>query len=232
CKLFDAGYIGSYFTISCGKVSSRLDRVLCDAQCLKRFPSLSVKHLPRTVSGHSPLFVNIKCLTSPPMCSFKFQNMLLNHCGLREVVENCWQDSVYGEPMYVLCAKLKALKLVLRRWNKEVFGNVISLVDNAEEEVSICENTLATLYTELHRRTLKLANDNLIKCLAIEEDLLSQRSGIKWLKEGDKSTYYFHDVIKKKHRRSNIAGIMVDGDWITDSIGCHICCPTLSGCIL
>jgi hypothetical protein len=56
---------------------------------------------------------------------FKFENMWLKSDGFVELVQ-CWWESYdfQGRPSYVLTKKLKALKVDLKKWNAEVFGDV------------------------------------------------------------------------------------------------------------
>ncbi|RVW31726.1 LINE-1 retrotransposable element ORF2 protein [Vitis vinifera] len=56
---------------------------------------------------------------------FRFENMWLMSDGFKELVRAWWTGySVVGSTSHCLAEKLKALKRDLRRWNKEVFGNV------------------------------------------------------------------------------------------------------------
>ena len=56
---------------------------------------------------------------------FRFENMWLLLDGFKELVRAWWTGySVVGSTSHCLAEKLKALKRDLRRWNKEVFGNV------------------------------------------------------------------------------------------------------------
>ncbi|GAA0175873.1 hypothetical protein LIER_28969 [Lithospermum erythrorhizon] len=110
--------------------------------------------------------------------------------------------------------KLKRLKGVLRDWNKATFGNVFTMVEQAEEEVQDCEVAYEQSPIPELREALHKAKANHLKCLAIEEDFLSQQSGIKWLAEGDKNTGFYHNYIRKRRKKSTVLGIL-DGAWLT-----------------
>ncbi|GAA0153432.1 hypothetical protein LIER_11674 [Lithospermum erythrorhizon] len=49
-SLIDDGFVGSKYTWTNGKLSQRLDRVLCDQLCLDTFLVLNVCHLAKTAS--------------------------------------------------------------------------------------------------------------------------------------------------------------------------------------
>jgi hypothetical protein len=56
---------------------------------------------------------------------FKFENMWLKSDGFVEQVQRWWESYDFqGLPSYVLANKLKALKVDLKIWNAEVFGDV------------------------------------------------------------------------------------------------------------
>jgi hypothetical protein len=56
---------------------------------------------------------------------FKFEIMWLQEDGFVERVRLWWESySFQGSPSFVLAKKLKALKVDLKSWNEQVFGNV------------------------------------------------------------------------------------------------------------
>ena len=56
---------------------------------------------------------------------FRFENMWLKAEGLGEMVRGWWESYQFdGTPSFILAKKLKALKIDLKKWNEDVFGNV------------------------------------------------------------------------------------------------------------
>lgn len=111
--------------------------------------------------------------------------------------------------------KLKALKVVLKFWNKEVFRNLDSRVDNFKEEVSRVDSfvDLRPLSAgEIENRSGVLVN--MWSFLRIKDSQLVQRSRSKWFKEGDSSSDYFHASIKSIIRRNTILAFKVGEVWI------------------
>lgn len=49
-----------------------------------------------------------------------------------------------------------------------------------------------------------------------KESLLCQKSIVKWIKEGDSNTSYFHYVANWKRMKSSIKGIFKEGVWLED----------------
>ena len=56
---------------------------------------------------------------------FRFEAMWLKVKGFKDLLKNWLQSLQFrGSPSYVLAAKLKALKVILKTWNQDVFGRV------------------------------------------------------------------------------------------------------------
>jgi hypothetical protein len=51
--------------------------------------------------------------------------MWLKADGFKERVQRWWESYIFqGTPSYIVACKLKALKMDLKKWNEEVFGNM------------------------------------------------------------------------------------------------------------
>ena len=54
---------------------------------------------------------------------FRFENMWLKEEGFKDVLRTWWEGlNFFGVASFILVEKLKAVKPLLKRWNKEVFG--------------------------------------------------------------------------------------------------------------
>ncbi|KAI3501185.1 hypothetical protein L1887_29047 [Cichorium endivia] len=59
--------------------------------------------------------------------------------------------------------------------------------------------------------------NNKVKIIELEKFAkldLQQKAKIKWLRDGDENTRYFHGVLKNKCRKSRIHGLTIDGVWM------------------
>jgi hypothetical protein len=146
-------------------------------------------------------------------------------CGVG-LVKQWWDSfSLHGSPSFVLACKLKALKSNLNTWNVEVFGNVEGNKRKLLKElqaVETVEGSRALVEEEIQKK-LEIVSE-LERCLLLEEVCWRQKSRVKWLKEGDKCTKFFH-FIANSNRRYNCIDSLLIGDSISSNpaeIGEHV----------
>ena len=103
---------------------SRLDRFLVSADWESQFSKAIQRTLPRPVFDHCPVMLDIDGIKSGPS-PFRFENMWLKFDGFKDLLRGWWQSLHFsGSYSFVLASKLKALKGILKIWNREVFGKV------------------------------------------------------------------------------------------------------------
>ncbi len=103
---------------------SCIDQFLYSPGWEEAFPTITQRRLSRILSDHFPILLECSQFSRGRRL-FRFENMWLKAKGFMEQVKKWWEAyQFYGTPSYILAHKLKALKLDLKRWNEEVFGNV------------------------------------------------------------------------------------------------------------
>lgn len=113
---------------------------------------------------------------------------------------------------YRLKGKLAKLKLDLKKWNVEVFGNVEHQLKAAEEqlhEIDLLAEEGPLLDTVNARRCeLRTLVWNFSRRL---EWMWRQKSRLKWAHEGDKSTRFFHVMASRRQSKNVLDSVVVDG---------------------
>jgi len=148
--------------------------------------------------------------------------MWLQEEGFVDRVRLWWASySFQGSPSFVLAQKLKALKVDLKSWNEQLFGNVESLklahledlrtLDRLEEEREVDPEEDPE---ELLRKN-SIASD-LERIILQEEISWRQKSRAIWLKEGDKCTNFFHQIANSNRRSNSVESLSVNGSVTSD----------------
>ncbi|KAF5200961.1 hypothetical protein FRX31_009453 [Thalictrum thalictroides] len=63
-------------------------------------------------------------IPKPKNTPFKFNKMWVNHCDFKGLVAGNWRLDMAGVPLHRLTGKLKRLKVTLKKWNQDIFGQV------------------------------------------------------------------------------------------------------------
>ncbi|XP_038972101.1 uncharacterized protein LOC103699848 [Phoenix dactylifera] len=187
------------------RVWERLDRALASPDWILRFPTCRVSYLPRIASDHCPLLISTSsgpCHHSP----FCFEKVWLSYPQSWDIVRDAWRVPVRGDAMQRVSRKLELTKRRLRRWNREVVGDIFRRLEGVESAI-----------TELQRREDLgggLPEDNMSDLrglLANHHSLLRQheifwrqKSRVQWVSEGDRNTRFFHRTTVIRRQRSMI----------------------------
>ncbi|XP_027158394.1 uncharacterized protein LOC113760014 [Coffea eugenioides] len=95
--------------------------------------SISVSHLARDPSDHSPLLLSVATRVDGKPRSFRFINAWTSHANFRGVVQASWQQGCVGSPIQIVCTKLARLKTDIKVWNKQCFKDIFANTRKAEE---------------------------------------------------------------------------------------------------
>ena len=204
-SLIDMGFSGSQFTWKRGKsantfVAKRLDRILCCAQSRLKWREARISHLPFLASDHAPLYLQLTPEVQGNACRrlFCFEAAWLQHSEFQELLAASWdQDIDTREALVGLGVKLK-------KWNKEVFGNVQQRKEKLVMEIKeIQEKIEEDLSDELLVKEGELLKEFEI-VLEQEEVIWFQKLREKWIAHGDRNTKFFHMSTIIRRRRNQV----------------------------
>ncbi|XP_042942794.1 uncharacterized protein LOC122276978 [Carya illinoinensis] len=113
--------------------------------------------------------------------------------------------------------KLKKLKQVLKKWNKEVFGKVEVDLKVIEEELLELENNVQQNYIQEMEVELLRCKQKHIQYLHREEIMGCQKSRVKWICEGDDNTAFFHASLRCKKKFKTLESMILEDGSVFDS---------------
>lgn len=140
CCLEDIG-IGPWFTWSNKRLgndhcSSRIDRALVNSQWQFDFTESAATVLVPGISDHCPILISILPYRGGRK-PFKFFNFWMNHQKFPSLLYQSWSDPLECDcPMLLLYNKLRRLKPVLRKFNKEFYSDIQKRVLEARRELT------------------------------------------------------------------------------------------------
>ncbi|KAL8534353.1 hypothetical protein ACS0TY_010389 [Phlomoides rotata] len=198
-----------------GSCKSKLDRLLVNSTWLNKWSGSILRGGKRSLSDHVPIYIEGSTKDWGPR-PFKFFNQWTQHLSYKSVVEKVWSSSLkQGWAGFVIKEKLKEVKMELKEWSKATFKGMDRRIEEKKDELErldILDDTFGLEEDEISRRQEVLGD--LMMESSWKESQLLQQSKLKWLREGDANTSFFHNWIKSRHKRSEIVGLWNNNTWI------------------
>eukprot|EP00253_Pinus_taeda_P011982 PITA_11982 len=187
------------------QIASRLDRFLVSEAIMKLDVFVEAKILPYLGSDHWPIRLEIDIKRIQGKRPFRLEAFWLRDPDFIKKVEEWWGNctSKGRNRMHTFQLKLKSLKSQIKRWNKEVFGNILEDKQKLEKEMEDIQQKIileGRIEESVNKEGIILGR--LEERRKQEEILWRQKSRIKWLKEGERNTKFFHQAMIK-HRQGN-----------------------------
>ncbi|XP_058783019.1 uncharacterized protein LOC131657664 [Vicia villosa] len=200
-----------------GRSMSRIDRFLVSNQVVNKWGVVGQIIGDRDISDHCPVWLvkdNVNWGPKP----FKFNNEWFSFDSFLPFVKKEWRSmNVRGRGDYVLKEKLRLLKEKLRRWNIDVFGRIDLEVEEGVRELNMVDSRLEDVSEELRRELVekrKEASSRIWRNMRIKENMLIQKSKVRWMKEGDANSSFFHKVMKEKRRFNHLGPLLSEGGMV------------------
>eukprot|EP00253_Pinus_taeda_P028248 PITA_28248 len=140
----------------------------------------------------------------------EFTAHIIPFSEFKDFITTTWQNSnpIEHSKMARFQKKLKFLKGEIKRWNKNTFGNIFKEKDKILQDLKNIQQRLI-----LEGRSEKLAlkeqemEGKLLERERQEEMLWRQKSRIRWLKEGEKNTKFFHRTTVQRRMHNQISQV-------------------------
>lgn len=105
----------------------------------------------------------------------------------------------------------------MKSWNKEVFGQLKQKIIDKEKQVLEAQSEYDSNPSDPLLLALNFSKASLHNWLKAESIHWKQKSKIRWLKDGDRNTKFFHLSAKSRSTINRIDKISVDGIIIEDA---------------
>lgn len=186
-----------------------MDKVFVDTEWLNIFTDMKLWGLKRYFSDHCPLLVDCEKINRGPR-PFRALDVWFSNPSFVKMVQGEWK-MLGNMPLHT---KLKNLKTPLKKWNKEVFGDIDRKVDQQEAEIKILDQLNEEQgLNEMSLARLKALTTQLWLWLKRKEKYWIQLSRMKALNEKDRNTKYFH-LMASVRRGKKIMGRLKMGNRI------------------
>ncbi|XP_057845074.2 uncharacterized protein LOC131054554 [Cryptomeria japonica] len=136
--------------------------------------------------------------------------MWMKHEGLRGPVSLWWSQphSWSGSKDFIFFKKLQYIKENMKRWNRKVFKNIFIERDRVELNLeNLHSRIIGNGMSEMKFEEEKMLKKEYAEILAKEETYWRQKSRELWLKEGDRNTIFFHNLVKVRRSLNNFFSI-------------------------
>jgi len=198
-----------------GSTKSRPDRVLVSQEWLQKGPMCKQYVLRREVSDHCALVVKTVDKDWGPK-PFRTIDVWHMERGFNDLVKGKWQSYlVQGNEITKIKEKLKLLKVDLKLWNKDVFGNLESTKNSILQEIEILDcqdDDNGDLLGRVRLKRTELAN-RLRETDKKIESLICQKTRASWLKNEDSCTRFYHSSLRWRRLKNEVKGVEVGGQW-------------------
>ncbi|XP_062112914.1 uncharacterized protein LOC133824069 [Humulus lupulus] len=201
------------------RVYAKLDRVIANVKWVNKYGNAEVMFFPKGEFDHSPFLVTIYPIqeTRKP---FRYFNFWSSYKDFHRKVAEIWNEDTIGTPMYYLVSKLKRLRVVLTKINREGTGDVFAesekykMMIAIEEKIKEDPGNIQLMDEEITiQEEYQQAHKDMIQ-------FLKQKVKIAWLKEGDENTIVFHISIRSRCIQNSIYSIWdMKGNWIDNQEG-------------
>jgi len=171
---------------------------------------IEAKILPSLGSDHWPIRLEIDIKKNKGKKPFRFEAFWLRNPQFLNKLEEWWtQSTVKGKgKMHTIQLKLKEIKGKIKKWNREEFGNIMEAKQKLEREM---EEIQQKIIQEGRDEEKSNKEGRIISQLEErrkqEEILWRQKSRIKWLREAERNSKFFHQAMIQNRQRNQIFSI-------------------------
>ncbi|XP_019096508.1 PREDICTED: uncharacterized protein LOC109130881 [Camelina sativa] len=208
-ELSDMPSRGAFFTWFNGRqedpILRKLDMVLVNETWRTHYPeAITVIEAPGD-SDHSPCIVYSTTRVEQSKKPFKYFSFLSTHPRFRERIRDAWQRPCsVGTKLFTMGQKFKMVKEACMQLNREGYGNIQQRAKEALEKLEEVQAALLTTPSDSLFRQEFLARKAWHFFEKTQESFYKQKSRIRWYKDRDANTAFFHRYVLENQGRNGI----------------------------
>jgi hypothetical protein len=189
----------------------RIDRVFATVQWLEDHPFHRLHCCSTDCSDHAPLLL---VLSTEPWAQprFRFESLWPSVDGFLDVVANSWTCTLHVDACRALDQRLRNVAKALQCWSAQQIGSVWFQLAAARViiyELDVAQETRQLSAEEFElRRELKA---NTLGLASLARTIARQKSWIRYLRDGDANTKFFHLQACHRKRKSYIPMLLHEG---------------------
>ncbi|CAA0811146.1 Unknown protein, partial [Striga hermonthica] len=202
-------------------VEEYLDRAFVSPDWFQIFPNASISNLVRSASDHTPLLFDFGLPRERKKSRFHFDKRWIGKEGFEETIQHAWRTKVSGTPFYQLKEKIKHVRTTLLIWSSKFQTQNQALISQLTNKLQMLNQDKSGSQWESWENTRR----DLEKAHRQEEMFWQQKARLKWLKEGDSNTRFFHTLTLQRTRFNAITRLLTSrGQAVTnqEDIASHI----------
>ncbi|XP_056692011.1 uncharacterized protein [Spinacia oleracea] len=183
-----------------------------------QFPNTEVCFKNEGYFDHCPGIIFVYPHLAVGKKPFKFFPMWQDAPQYKDIVQQAWNMTVHGTPMYQVVQKLKNVKIALKKLNKEGFGDIEAMEAKTAHALQVLQDELHLNPADIEvANKEKQAQQEYLVAHKAMLSFLAHKAKSMWLKEGDENTAMFHRSIRKRQIQNTILSIKdMHGNWTTD----------------
>ncbi|KAL9688225.1 hypothetical protein QQ045_032644 [Rhodiola kirilowii] len=170
---------------------------------------------PPGISDHSPILISWGVRESFKK-HFRYCRFWEELDNYKECVESRWRSSQTCNNLFLLQAKLKKMKAMFK-------GRFVNVTVDLDKRVEDARDNLLNIQKSVHdnpRNEFSLSLESeaakeFKKLKRYQMIFYQQRTKMKWLKDSDINSRFFHSVIKCRRSRNNIKAVRLSDGSIT-----------------
>uniref|UniRef100_A0A803PUM5 DUF4283 domain-containing protein n=1 Tax=Cannabis sativa TaxID=3483 RepID=A0A803PUM5_CANSA len=187
------------------RIYSKIDHTFVNEEWADNFPLTTTHYGWEVVSDHCVCIISMRVDENIGRKPFRYYNFWADHQEFKKVVMEDWSQLVQAVGLKSLFLKLMRLKHKLKKFNKEVIGDIGKTFQEAKDRYMEARmDTQANPHDQLMQKKEKDVAVNFSEHEKMYHSFLRQRSKIDWLCKGDENNAFFHAFLKKRRMENGI----------------------------